>query len=191
MMRNFRSFIELLGRESRFDRNLLQKIFENLVKKEYKIEYTQFRQALQEKWNDWIEKNGNNKEQVSKFFMTNGEQIIRKWLGEILPFANNKQQLITGVKSGGTPEDLIIHMFYRFNQKELEAIDVTISNNRIQEITRETALKRIFLESFLPLKNIISSVLGYKYSLMIEESKVFTKENGKILFLEMTARPQE
>jgi hypothetical protein len=191
MTQEFRSFIERLGRESRFDRNLLQKGFDQLIKTEYKVNYAQFKQSFQEKWNDWITKQGNKKEQVSEFFMQNGEQFIRRWLGEILPFTNSKQQLITGVKSGGTPEDLIFHMFYRFNPQELELIDRSISNNRIQEISRETALKRLFLEAFLPLKAIISSVLGYKYSLMIEESKVLTKARGKIVFLEITARPSE
>jgi len=191
MTQEFRSFIERLGRESRFDRNLLQKVFDQLIKTEYKRKYAQFKQSFQESWDDWITKQGNKKEHVSEFFSQNGEQLLRRWLGEILPFANSRQQLIIGVKSGGTPEDLIIHLFYRFNQKELELIDSSISNNRIQEISRETALKRIFLESFLPLKTIISSALGYKYSLMIEESKVLTKAKGKILFLELTARPQE
>jgi len=191
MTQEFRSFIDRLGRESRFDRNLLQKVFDNLIKNEYKVKYAQFKQSFQENWNDWLAKEGNKKEEVSKFFMKNGELMIRKWLGNLLPFTNSTQQLITGVKSGGTSEDLIIHLFYRFNQKELESIDLSIANNKIQEISRETALKRIFLESFLPLKNIISTTLGYKYSLMIEESKILTKEKGKILFLELTARPQE
>ncbi|MDD1777461.1 MAG: hypothetical protein LUQ65_04770 [Candidatus Helarchaeota archaeon] len=191
MTQEFRSFIERLGRESRFDRTLLQKTFDQLIKTEYRVKYAQFKQSFQESWQDWTANQGNKKEQVSEFFLQNGEQFIRRWLGEILPFTNSKQQLITGVKSGGTPEDLIFHMFYRFSQQELELLDRSISSNRIQEITRETALKRLFLEAFLPLKAIISSALGYKYSLMIEESKVLTKSKGKIVFLEITARPSE
>ena len=191
MTQQFRSFIEGLGRESRFDRNLLQRVFDQLIKTEYKVKYAQLKQSFQERWNDWIAKPGNKKEQVSEFFMQNGEQLIRRWLGEILSFTNSKQQLIIGVKAGGTSEDLIFHVFYRFNQQELELIDRSISSNRIQEISRETALKRLFLEALLPLKTIISSVLGYKFSLMIEESKVLTKARGKIVFLELTARPSE
>ena len=189
MTQDFRSFIEQLGRESRFDRKLLQKVFEGLIQTGNKAQYAEFKQFFQESWNEWVKTGG--KEQVSEFFMKNGEKIIRKWFGEFLPFTNNKQQLIVGVKSGGTREDVIIHMFYRFNQGELESIDLSLSSNMIREVSRETVLKRLFLESFLPLKNIFSSALGYKYSLMIEESKVLTKEKGKIIFLELTARPQE
>lgn len=192
MTQEFRSFIELIGRESRFDRNLLQKVFANLIKNDYQIKYAQFNRFFQESWKAWIAiRGGSGKEHISDFFMRHGETIIRKWLGDFLPFTSSKQQLIAGVKAGGTPEDLVFHIFYRFDPRELEFIDLTMSNNKIQDISRETALTRLFLESVLPLKTIISSALGYKYSLMIEETKILTKAKGKILLLEISARPQE
>lgn len=191
MTEEFRSFIELIGRESRFDRNLLQKLFAKLIKNDYQIKYAKFNLFFQESWKAWKAIRGPGKAHISDFFMRHGEIIIRKWLGDFLPFANSRQQLIAGVKKGGTPEDLVFHFFYRFDPRELEFIDLSISNNKIYEISRETALKRLFLESVLPLKTIISNALGYKYSLMIEESKVLTKAQGKIVFLEITARPSE
>ncbi len=185
---SFQAFIEHLSKESRFDRIRLQKIYEEhiLSKKEGRI--SQYEKKFQAEWDDWAKEKGI--EDISDFFLNRGEKLLRGWLQSFFPFYTGNQRLILVLKKGGTPEDFIITVFYRFTQEELDSVDISLSNNRIS-LTRQSALTRVFLESFLAMRPTISNIVGYKYSLMVEESRFLKKADGRILFLEIVARPHE
>ncbi len=185
---DFATFINRLSKETRFDRNLIQQFFEKRIKSESM--YSEFEQEFQKVWKDWM-KEGGNGENISEFFVENGEQLFRKLLTTLFPFNRDRKQIYIVFKEGGTPEDIIIHFFYRFSKKELEALNKAFSFYKIREVSQRAALTRLFLEAFLVLHPIISRVVGFQYSMMVDESKFLEKERGRILFLELVARPSE
>lgn len=186
---SFEAFIEQLSKESRFDRTKLREIYEKKLLVEDKLKYMRFEIEFAEKWESWVKKNG--PEEVSEFFLMHGENLIREWLQNFFPFFTSSQRLIIGVKGGGTREDVLFHLFYKFTREELDSIDRSLAAHKITELSRGSAITRVFLESVLALSPIISRALGYKFSLMVEESKFLKKADGRILFLEIVARPQE
>ncbi len=187
MSTGFKDFIEQLSKESRFDRKALQQIYEKKIFAQGGTKYTQYERIFKEEWDDWAKEKGT--EDIADFFIRKGDKLFRGWLQNFFPFYTGNKQLILGFKRGGTPEDIIIHVFYRFSQDELNSIDNSLS--RVGNMSPHTALSRVFLESFLAIRPIISKIVGYKYSLMVEESKFLKKAKGRILFLELIARPHE
>ena len=185
---SFQAFIEQLSKDSRFDRKRLQKIYEDHIFSKKEARLSRYENTFQAEWDDWAKEKGTV--DISEFFLKRGEKLLRGWLSNFFPFYTSNKRLILGIKKGGTYEDFIIDVFYRFSQEELESVDLSLSNNRI-DLTRRSALTRIILESLLAMRPIISKIVGYKYSLMIEESKFLKKANGRILFLEIVARSQE
>lgn len=188
MTLDFRTFVEELSKKSNFDRNVLRKIYEKKLQVDHKGEYAEYERRFVEDWDGWVKING--KMRVSEFFVEYGERIFRNWLQAFFPFYTGTRRLIIGVKAGGTIEDVIIDLFYRFSVEELESVNRILEGNS-GRISCQAALTRIFLESLLAIRPIISKALGYQYSLMIEESKFLKKDNGRILFLEIVARPSE
>ena len=185
---SFQAFIEQLSRETKFDRNRLQKIYEQHIFSMKDEKLVRYESDFKAEWDDWAK--GNGKVDVSEFFFKRGKKLLRGWLSNFFPFYTSNKRLIISIKKGGTYEDFVISVFYRFSPEELMSVDLSLMNNNI-EMTRRSALTRIILEALLAMRPIISKVVGYKYSLMIEESKFLKKENGRILFLEIVARPQE
>lgn len=184
MTMEFKTFIERLRKESRFNRRKLQQVYEKGIFSEG-AKYAQYERIFQGEWDEWTKDNGTEK--VADFFVTKGAKLFRGWLKHFFPFYTSNQRLILAFKRGGSPEDVVIHMFYRFSQEELQIMDQSL----IKNISRRTTLTRIFLESFLAMRHIITKVLGYKYTLVVEESQFLEKGHGRILFLELIARPQE
>jgi hypothetical protein len=185
---DFPAFINHLAKETRFDRNLLQQAYEREIKTQ--AAYTGYKEDFQFIWDKWIGEGGNS-ENISEFFVANGEQLFRELLTSLFPFNRDRKQIYIVFKEGGTPEDIIIHFFYRFSKKELEALNKAFSFYKIREVSQRAALTRLFLEAFLMLHPIISGVVGFQYSMMVDESKFLEKERGRILFLELVARPSE
>ncbi|MFX1299109.1 MAG: hypothetical protein ACFFD2_30145 [Promethearchaeota archaeon] len=190
MPMNYATFIDQVSKQSRFDRLLLQKFYQKQIYDKNTIKYAQYEQEFQEMWNTWVEESRNSMA-VSQFFVNYGDKIFRAWLRIFFPFNTGEKQLILGIRAGGTPEDFVIHMFYRFSLQELSIIDDCLTNYKIREISQRSALTRIFLESFLSMRPIISKIVGYKYTLLVVESKILKKLEGRILHLEIAARPSE
>ncbi|MHA1265073.1 MAG: hypothetical protein ACTSRS_07525 [Candidatus Helarchaeota archaeon] len=189
MIPDFKTFIEKISKKSRFDRPRLREIYQKHLLIEKGHHYSRYEREFTAKWNGWVRQN--SPLDVSKFFIQNGENLFRGWLREFSPFQTGNERLLIGVRGGGTPEDIIIHLFYKFSIEELEYMDCILEKHQITDLTRKSALTRLFLESFLSLKPIISKALGYKYALMLEEAKFLKKERGRILFLEIVARPED
>jgi hypothetical protein len=189
MTKDFQDFIKDLE-ETRFDRKDLQRIYEDRIQNQNSNKYSEYQRQFQAAWDDWAKQNDPNARDVSGFFVKKGDEILRNWFREFFPFYSDKERLILGFKAGGTPEDIIIHMFYRFTLSELTSIEHSLKNIT-RNLSVRIALTRIFLESFLALEPLISKTVGYQYSLMVEESKFLTKKRGRILFLEIVARPHE
>ena len=185
---DFAAFIDRLSKETRFDRKLIQQFFEKRIKNE--PIYGEFEQQFQKVWKDWM-KEGGNGENISEFFVQNGEQLFRQLLTTLFPFNRDRKQIYMVFKEGGTPEDTIIHFFYRFSKRELESLNKAFAFYKIREVSQRAALTRLFLEAFLLLHPIISRAVGFQYSIMVDESKFLEKERGRILFLELVARPSE
>jgi hypothetical protein len=190
MTSDFEAFIEELSKECRFDRTLLKQYYETQIYSRRQAKYLHFEQIFRETWDKWVREKGNALV-VSDFFVNYGDKLFREWLGLFFPFHTRGQRLILGFKGGGTYEDIVISMFYRFSLQELEIINKSFDKYKIREITPRAALTRMFLESFLVIYPVISKIVGYKYSLMLEESKILKKDQGRILHLEIVARPIE
>lgn len=188
MTMSFQEFIEQLGKETRFNRIGLQRIYEKMIQNNYN-KLIRYQGKFQTEWDNWVKANG--PEKVSNFFVQQGDTLFREWLEDFFPFYTGKEQLILGFKEGGTSEDFIINIFYKFTQIELNSLNNFLILNRMSDLSLRIALTRVFLESFLAMRPIISTVVGYKYSLVVEESKFLTKSQGRILYLELIARPSE
>lgn len=191
MIEEFNTFINTIAEITQFDRNNLQLFYQNMLEADNKTKYNKFLEEFQGVWDKWVEINSSDEIDISQFFVEKGEQLFRNWFYTFFPFHTGTKQLILGFESGGTTEDIVIHMFYRFTMKELQIVDVSLAVNEIWGVPRTSALTRVFLEAFLAMRPIISKVIGYQISLMVEESKFLKKEQGRILFLEMVARPSE
>ncbi len=187
---DFATFINQISYKTRYDRGLLQRFLEQQIYNKNQIKCEQFELYFRAEWENW-EKETKKSENVAGFFVKKGELLLRKWLNDFFPFNTGKQQLILGFKGGGTSEDFRFYIFYRFTTDELEIIEKSFINYKIREISQRAAITRIFLEIFLAMSPIISKVLGYKYSLMLEESKILSKSKARILYLELVARPLE
>ncbi|MHA1276224.1 MAG: hypothetical protein ACTSQI_00940 [Candidatus Helarchaeota archaeon] len=185
---DFVAFIDRLSKKSRFDRNLLKRIYDKELRTQ--ASYLKYEQKFQNEWDKWLAE-GRNAENVSEFFVKNGTQLFQEWLRTMFPFNRDGRQLFLTLKEGGTPEDIIIQFFYRFSKRELEAVNKTFSYYKIREVSQRAAVIRVFSESILAIQPIISKIIGNQYSLMVDESKFLKKEKDRILFLELVARPRE
>ncbi len=187
----FAAFIENLAKESRFDRNLIKHTYETYIFTQRKDVYVKFELLCNELWKHYLK--DNKSIEVANFFVEHGDELFRAWLRIFFPFNIKQEQLILGFKAGGTPEDFAFHMFYRFSQEELEVITRSFEKYKIREISTRAALTRIFIEAFLSMQPTISKTVGYGYTLMLVDSKLLVKENvkGRVLHLEIAARPSE
>ncbi|MBD3227796.1 MAG: hypothetical protein GF329_06375 [Candidatus Lokiarchaeota archaeon] len=128
------------------------------------------------------------KSNVAAYLLKKGGDLIHDWLNDVFFF--RRTDLTISLKRGGTSMDAIMNISYQYNEEEIETIKQIIKEYKLKEkdITVEDVSLLLLSESILCMEKVFNEVIGYKFSLMMQNDEVKKSENRIEVSIEVVTR---
>ncbi|MHA1269189.1 MAG: hypothetical protein ACTSPY_05320 [Candidatus Helarchaeota archaeon] len=183
MSDRFEKLVRELAENTRFVRIDMIPFFKEFIKKHrtplikirksYKISRSRSKSAI-------------IKSNVATYLLTKGEDLFNDWLN--LMFAFRKTNLKINIKAGGTSMDVIINISYMYNKNEIEFIKRIIKEYSLKESSIEDISILLLSESVLSIQEIFNEIIGYKFSLMMQNDSIKISDENMQVEIEVVSR---
>ncbi|MHA1232316.1 MAG: hypothetical protein ACTSRP_15370 [Candidatus Helarchaeota archaeon] len=128
------------------------------------------------------------KSNVAAYLVKKGSDMIIDWLNYMFNFRRTDLKVET--RGGGTSMDAIFLIQYIYNKKELDDMHRIIKENELDknDINIEDISLLLLSESILCIETVFNEIIGYNFSMMIQNDNIKKYDDKIIVNIEVVTR---
>jgi hypothetical protein len=125
---------------------------------------------------------------VAAYLIKKGTQLLYDWLNFMFYF--RRSDLEISLKQGGTSMDAIMNIRYHYNEEEIETIKQVIQDYNLKEkdINIDDICLLLLSEAIMCMQGSFNEIIGYQFSLMMQNDEVNISKNCIEVELEVVTR---
>ncbi|MHA1753676.1 MAG: hypothetical protein ACTSYZ_15025 [Candidatus Helarchaeota archaeon] len=185
MPEQFAKFIISIAENTKFIRLDMIPFFEDYIKK-HPTPLKRFKRAYK------ISRSKSNlkivKSNVAAYLIKKGNDLFTDWLNTMFYF--RKTDLSVEIKGGGTSMDVVINIKYIYREDEIKVMERVIKDYELNknDITIEDICLLLLSEAILCMQTFFNEIIGYKFSLMVQNDEVEVSKNKINTYIELVTR---
>lgn len=125
---------------------------------------------------------------VAAYLIKKGTQLLYDWLNDMFYFRRGDLEI--SLKQGGTSMDAVMNIIYNYNEEEIDTIKKVIQDYNLKEkdINIDDICLLLLSESIMCMQDSFNEIIGYRFSLMMQNDEVKISKNSVEVILEVVTR---